>query len=65
MGAAMSRDHMTADEAGRRLDSVFLLGGTPDERRHAVRQFKEACLRESAQQHAQDNRKAAKALSGQ
>lgn len=62
----MSTDHMTAAEAERRLDSVYLLGGTADERRYAIQRWKSALLREYAQKRAAEpdeaKRKVAKAV---
>ena len=39
-------DKMTSQEAERRVDSVFLCGGTPDEKRFALKRWQAAMKRD-------------------
>jgi hypothetical protein len=56
------RDQMTAAEAERRVNSVYFCGGTPEERRYALRRWKDAILRESKANRAAENRATAEAI---
>jgi hypothetical protein len=58
----MSQDQMTAAEAERRLDSIYLCGGTPEERRYAIRRWKNALLREYAHKRATEPDQAKRAI---
>jgi hypothetical protein len=42
----MTSDQMTAAEAERRFDSVMICGGTPEERRFALKRWMDAYRRE-------------------
>lgn len=57
-------EHMTAAEAERRVDSVFNCGGTPEQKRFALKRWTEAMSREWYAQPKPSKKAAAKALSG-
>jgi hypothetical protein len=55
-------DRLTAAEAERRVNSTHYCGGTPEQRRFAIRRWTDALRREWYQQRATENRERAEAV---
>jgi hypothetical protein len=58
----MADDRMTSAEAERRLDSIFICGGTPEERRFAIKRWTDALAREWYVQRSAEKKATAKAV---